>query len=66
VIEVLECVPSPAELKILLEGPIEVGVATVLACLTLHGHEFGVHGPQDVDRALVHIPLRVHVSLFSR
>jgi hypothetical protein len=59
VIEVLECVLPPAELRILLEGPIEERVPTVLARLILHGHELGLDGPQDIESTLVHIPLGV-------
>ncbi len=62
-VEVLEGVPSPAELGVLLERPVEVWIPAVLATLTLQGHQLGVHGPQDVDHALVHISLRVGVRL---
>ncbi len=62
-IQILEGVPPPAELGVLLERPIEVGVSAVLACLTLHGHELSMHGPQDVNRALIYVPLRVRIPL---
>jgi hypothetical protein len=48
VVQVLEGVPPPAELGVLLEHPVKVGVSAVLARLTLHCHELGMHGPQDV------------------
>jgi hypothetical protein len=41
-------------------------VPLVLSRLALQGHQLSVHGPQDVDRALVHVPLRVGVRLLSR
>ncbi len=64
-IKVLESMPPPAELGVLFERSIKVRESTILACLTLHGHEFGVHGSQDVDRTLIHIPLGVRYP-FSR
>ncbi len=64
-VEILEGVPTSAELGVLLECPVEIRVPTVLARLTLQGHQLGVHGPQDIDRALVHVPLRVSVCLLS-
>ncbi len=65
-VEVLEGMPPPAELGVFLERPVKVRIPAVLACLSLQGHQLGVHGSQDIDRALVHIPLRVGVRLLSR
>ncbi len=65
-VEVLKGVPPPAELRVLLERPVEVRVPAILARLTLQSHHLGMHGPQDVNRALVHVPLRVSVRLLSR
>jgi hypothetical protein len=53
VVQILKGVPPPVEFGVLLKRPIEVWVPAILACLTLQGHELGMHGPQDVDRALV-------------
>ena len=64
-VEVLEGVPPPTELRVVFKRPVKVRVPPVLARLTLQSHQLGVHGPQDVDRALVHVPLRVSVRLLS-
>ncbi len=66
VVEVLEGVPPPAELGVFLERPVKVRIPAVLACLALQGHQLSVHGPQDVGRALVHVPLRVGVCFLPR
>ena len=55
---VLEGVPPSTELGVVLQCPIKVWESAVLAGLSLHCHQFGVHGSQDVDRALIHVPLR--------
>ncbi len=65
-VEVLEGVPPSTELWVLFERPVKVRVAAVLARLTLQSHQLGVHRSQDIDRALIHVPLRVRVRLLSR
>ena len=65
-VEVLEGMPPPAELGVFLERPVKVWIPAVLACLTLQGHQLRVHGPQDIDRALVYVPLRVSVRFLPR
>ncbi len=65
-VEVLEGVPPSTELWVLFERPVKVRVTAVLARLTLQSHQLGMHRPQDVNRALVHVPLRVSVRLLSR
>ena len=55
---VLEGVPPSTELRVILQRPIKVWESAVLAGLPLHRHQFGMHGSQDVDRALIHVPLR--------
>ncbi len=65
-VEVLEGVPPSAELWVLFERPVEVRVTAILARLTLQSHQLSVHRPQDVDCALIHVPLRVRVRLLSR
>ncbi len=54
---VLEGVPPSTELGVVFQRPVKVWVPAVLAGLPLHRHQLGMHGPQDVDRALVHVPL---------
>ena len=65
-LEVLEGVPPFTELRVLFKRPVKIRVSAVFAGLPLHRHQLGVHGPQDIDRALIHIPLRVGVRFLSR
>ncbi len=65
VVEVLEGVPPSTELRVLFERPVKVRVSAVLAGLTLQSHQLGMHGLQDIDCTLIHVPLRVRVRLLS-
>jgi hypothetical protein len=42
VVEVLEGVPPPTELRVLFERPVKIRVSAVLASLPLHRHQLGV------------------------
>jgi hypothetical protein len=66
VVEVLEGVPPSTELRLLFERPVKIRVSAVLTSLPLHRHQLGMHGPQDIDCARIHVPLRVRVRLLSR
>ncbi len=65
-VEVLEGVPPSTELRVLFKRPVEIRLSAVFAGLPLHRHQLGVHGPQDIDCALIHVPLRVRVRLLPR